>query len=90
VDQPDVQSVPITLDLVVRSQPKLRNTMVLTSIGTDPRDSFTALLPPNEDVFLRVMSPGYRHWPEDERGMLLNLRAGETKDVTLSLTTVTP
>ena len=88
VDHPGVQAVPITFDLVVPSRPKLGYESVMTSLRTDPRDSLTILLPPGDDVFLTAMSPGYRHWPENERGELLNLRPGETRDITISLVTI--
>lgn len=90
VDHPDIQTVPITFDLIVRSRPKVRYTSVMTSLHTDSKGSFTVLLPPGEDVLLTAMSPGYRHWPNDDRGELLNLRSGETQDITISLETITP
>lgn len=89
VNHSGVETVPITFDLVVRSRPKFGFQSVMTSLKTDPRSSITILLPPNEDVLLTAMSPGYRHWPDQEIGQLLNLRPGETKDVTISLKATT-
>jgi hypothetical protein len=44
------------------------------------------LLPPNENVLLKVSAPGYREWPYDNSpGYLLNLLPGERKIIKVSL-----
>lgn len=90
LNHPGVESIPITFDLVVRSRPKVGTYSVMTSLKTGPKASITILLPPHEDVMLTVMAPGYRRWPDDERGQLLNLRPGETENVTIPLVEIAP
>lgn len=80
-----VETVPITFDLVVRSRPKFGIDSVMTSLKTDPRSSITILLPPNEDVLLTATVPGYKRWPDQQKGKLLNLSPGKTEDVTIHL-----
>lgn len=44
------------------------------------------LLPPNENVLLKVSAPGYREWPYDgSPGYVLNLLAGEHKTIDVAL-----
>lgn len=88
VDRSDAKTVPVNISLVVPSRPKvgIRN----YSLSTEQTDSITVLLPPGEDVVLTVAAPGYRRWPDNETGELLNLRSGETKDLAIALTTITP
>jgi hypothetical protein len=46
------------------------------------------LLPPNENVLLKVSSPGYREWPYDNSpGYVLNLLPGEHKIINVPLQT---
>jgi hypothetical protein len=44
------------------------------------------LLPPNENVLLKVSAPGYREWPYDNSpGYLLNLLPGERRTIEVPL-----
>jgi hypothetical protein len=44
------------------------------------------LLPPNENVLLKVSAPGYREWPYDgSTGYVLNLLPGEHKTIEVAL-----
>ena len=90
LDRSDVKSVPISILLVVPSRPKVGIHGADRSLGSGQTTSFTVLLPPGEDVLLTATAPNYRRWPDDDTGELLNLRSGETKDLTISLTPVTP
>jgi hypothetical protein len=44
------------------------------------------LVPPNENVLLKVSAPGYREWPYDgSSGYVLNLLPGERKTIEVPL-----
>ena len=90
VDRSDAKTIPVRFSLVVPSRPKVGLYSADWTLKTDQTDSFTVLLPPGEDVSLTATAPGYRRWPDNDRGELLNLRSGETKDITIPLTTITP
>lgn len=90
VDHSDDKTVPIRVAVVVPSRPKVGIEVSEWPLRKGQPGSFTVLLPPGEDVLLTATAPGYRRWPDDERGELLNLRSGETKDITIPLTAVTP
>ena len=65
------------------------------SAQTDPQRRYTfgsrsatdaLLLPPNENVLLKVSAPGYREWPYDgSPGYILNLVPGERRTIDVPL-----
>jgi hypothetical protein len=81
----------MSFSLKVRSNPDLRDIGGTRPASDDPvlpREEDDLLLPPNEDILLKVSAPGYREWPYDgSPGYVINLLPGEhmTIDVPLQL-----
>ena len=49
------------------------------------------LIPPNEDVYVNVTSPGFTTWPDDgSKGGLVNLLPGQTQTLSIPLHKVKP
>ena len=56
-----------------------------TMTGSQDTDD-ALLIPPNENILLKVRAPGYREWPYDgSPGYLLNLPPGEHKTIDVPL-----
>lgn len=88
-DQLTAQVTPIAFDLVVLSRPKLGIDSLVKPLQMAAEGPTTVLLPPGEEVALTATSPGYRQWPGPGEEHL-NLRSGETKDITIRLATAAP
>lgn len=70
----------MAVDLVLRTDPEHRYMHIRTSSDQ------ILLVPPNQDVYINVTSPGFETWPHDgSRGLLLNFLPGQKRGLTVSL-----
>jgi hypothetical protein len=64
----------------VQSDPEHRE------LAGNQKSSEVLLLPPHENILLKVRAPGYREWPYDgSQGYVLNLLPGERKTIDVPL-----
>lgn len=67
-------------DMAVQSSPDMRFLR-----GSSPC-SQVLLVPPDEDIRLKVSHPGYRQWPNDDaNGRLIHLQPGAAKEINVAL-----
>jgi TonB family protein len=79
------EMVPIAVELIVRARPKLGRISDVTSPKMGKSDEIKFLLPPQEDVLLRVTAADHQSQADGGcRGMLLNVPPGAIEHVSIA------
>ena len=75
----------MSVSLVLRSDPEHRYMHISTSSDQD------LLIPPNEDLYVNVTSPGFSTWPNGgSKGMLLSFLPGQRHALRISIRKLEP